>query len=104
MKALDFVEALKISDDVFNRYKDQRPEWYARINHTPILSDIAVRMAEAFTLRDITNRQFPPEPLRTNLGEVEVVFVLDPAMPANTLELRSSSSVIRISGLKTDGD
>jgi hypothetical protein len=42
------IEALKVCDRVFNKYKDDQPHWWKRMDGTPILNDVSVRMAEAF--------------------------------------------------------
>jgi hypothetical protein len=45
---LDFVRALKIAEGVFEQYGKDQPKWWRRMDGTPILNDVAVRMAEAF--------------------------------------------------------
>lgn len=45
---LNFVDALKIAEEVFEQYHKDQPKWWRRMDGTPILNDIAVRMAEAF--------------------------------------------------------
>ena len=45
---LDFVKALKIAEGVFEKYRTDQPKWWRRMDGTPILNDVAVRMAEAF--------------------------------------------------------
>lgn len=47
-RPLDFVRALKIAEGVFERYGKDQPKWWRRMDGTPILNDVAVRMAEAF--------------------------------------------------------
>jgi hypothetical protein len=44
----DFCCALKISERVFNQYKEDQLKWWKRMDGTPILNDVAVRMATAF--------------------------------------------------------
>ncbi len=46
-KRLGFVEALAIAEGVFYQYKMEHPKWWNRMDGTPILNDIAVRMAVA---------------------------------------------------------
>jgi hypothetical protein len=43
-----FVEALKVADRAFEKYKEDHLNWWKRMDGTPILHDIAVRMADAF--------------------------------------------------------
>lgn len=45
---LNFVDALKIAEAVFEQYQKDQPKWWRRMDGTPILNDVAVRMAEAF--------------------------------------------------------
>lgn len=45
---IDFVQALKIADGVFKQYQVDNLQWWKRMDGTPILNDISVRMAEAF--------------------------------------------------------
>lgn len=47
-RPLDFVRALKIAEGVFEQYGKDQPKWWRRMDGTPILNDVAVRMAEAF--------------------------------------------------------
>ncbi len=44
----DFVGSLKIAEAVFAQYRIDQPKWWKRMDGTPILNDVAVRMAEAF--------------------------------------------------------
>lgn len=44
----DFVWLLSIAEGVFAKYKVEQPRWWKRMDGTPILNDVAVRMAEAF--------------------------------------------------------
>lgn len=46
--ALDFVAALKIAEGVFEQYRQDQLRWWKKMDGTPILNDVAVRMAEAF--------------------------------------------------------
>lgn len=46
--AMDFVEALAIANGVFDQYKADQLKWWKRMDGTPILNDVAVRMAMAF--------------------------------------------------------
>lgn len=48
LKAPDFVTALSVANDVFKQYQKDQYKWWRRMDGTPILNDIAVRMAEAF--------------------------------------------------------
>jgi hypothetical protein len=43
-----FTEALKIADGVMKQYKLDHLKWWKRMDGTPTLNDLAVRMAEAF--------------------------------------------------------
>lgn len=45
---MNFVEALQVSDSVFEQYKKDYPQWWKRMDGTPILNDVSVRMAVAF--------------------------------------------------------
>lgn len=45
---IGFVEALAIAEGVLARYKQDQPKWWKRMDGTPIVNDIAVRMAQAF--------------------------------------------------------
>ena len=44
----DFVIRLKLAKEVFEQYKQDQEKWWRRMDGTPILNDIAVRMAEKF--------------------------------------------------------
>lgn len=46
--AIDFVQALSIAQGVFDKYKKEQYVWWRKMDGTPILGDVAVRMAEAF--------------------------------------------------------
>lgn len=46
---MNYIEALKIADSVFGRYKSDYPKMWKKIDGTPIENDIAVRMAVAFS-------------------------------------------------------
>jgi hypothetical protein len=61
---LDFVESLKIAESVFEKYRNDQPKWWRRMDGTPILNDVAVRMAEAFRdhYRPAVEPQSPREP------------------------------------------
>lgn len=48
MVSLDFVMALKIAEEVFEQYKKDQRKWWKRMDGTPILNDVAVRIATAF--------------------------------------------------------
>lgn len=50
--ASKFVQSLKTAQAVFERYKEEQPKWWKRMDGTPILNDVAVRMAQAFQLPD----------------------------------------------------
>jgi hypothetical protein len=45
---MNFLQALKIAEGVLNQYREDHPKWWKRMDGTPILSDLAVRMAAAF--------------------------------------------------------
>ena len=49
---MDFIQALDIANAVFDQYKVHHLKWWKRIDGTPILNDVSVRMATAF--RDAT--------------------------------------------------
>ena len=53
---LDFVIALKIAERVFEQYSKDQPKWWKRMDGTPILNDVAVRMAQAFVKRQAEER------------------------------------------------
>jgi hypothetical protein len=48
-KRLTFTEARAVAQGVFERYKADQPTWWGCMDGTPILNDVAVRMAQAFT-------------------------------------------------------
>lgn len=48
---MDFVDALKIAQDVMDQYKCDHPKWWKRMDGTPILNDLPVRMASEFAIR-----------------------------------------------------
>jgi hypothetical protein len=50
MVSLDFVAALKISEEVLEQYKKDQIKWWKRMDGTPILNDLSVRMACAFQI------------------------------------------------------
>jgi hypothetical protein len=50
----DFMAALRIAENVFAKYRQDHPDWWARMDGTPILNDIAVRMAESFLESEVT--------------------------------------------------
>jgi len=50
-RKLDFVSALKVAELVLEQYKLDQPRWFKRMDGTPILNDVAVRMAKAFSDR-----------------------------------------------------
>jgi hypothetical protein len=43
-----FVAAMTVADSVFEQYRRDQPKWWKRMDGTPILNDVAVRMAQAF--------------------------------------------------------
>lgn len=45
---MSFVEALKLAESVMEQYRLDQPKWWKRMDGTPILNDVSVRMAEAF--------------------------------------------------------
>lgn len=45
---MNFVEALKVSQGVLETYKQNYPKFWLKLDGTPILNDLSVRMAEAF--------------------------------------------------------
>lgn len=45
---IGFVDALAVAQGVLARYKQDHLKWWKRMDGTPLLNDIAVRMAEAF--------------------------------------------------------
>jgi hypothetical protein len=48
LEDFDFVHALSVAKEVFEHYKIDHHRWWRRMDGTPILNDVAVRMAEAF--------------------------------------------------------
>lgn len=48
MANLDFVESMEIARGVLAQYKLDHLKWWRRMDGTPILNDLAVRMAIAF--------------------------------------------------------
>ena len=45
---MNFIEALAVAQEVFDQYKIDQPKWWRRMDGTPILNDLPVRMAAAF--------------------------------------------------------
>lgn len=45
---MDFTKALGVTTGVFEQYRIDHPKWWKRMDGTPILNDVAVRMAAAF--------------------------------------------------------
>lgn len=45
---MDFIQALAIANGVFDQYKEDQPKWWRKLDGTPMLNDLSVRMAEAF--------------------------------------------------------
>jgi SMC interacting uncharacterized protein involved in chromosome segregation len=45
----DFIVALDIAKSVLDKYRVEQYKWWKKLDGTPALNDIAVRMAEAFT-------------------------------------------------------
>ena len=48
IREFGFVQLLKVATRVFEQYRTDQPKMWARMDGTPILNDVAVRMAEAF--------------------------------------------------------
>jgi len=48
VREFGLLEALRVAQRVFDKYKGDQPKWWKRMDGTPILNDVAVRMAEAF--------------------------------------------------------
>jgi hypothetical protein len=51
-QSIDYCAYLAVAEQVFQQYKQDQPKWWKRMDGTPILNDIAVRMAEAFLATD----------------------------------------------------
>ena len=49
---MNFIEALKVAETVMAKYLNDYPKWWKRMDGTPILNDLPVRMAEAFAEND----------------------------------------------------
>lgn len=45
---LDYVEALRIADAIFETYRTDWPSYWRKLEGTPIRNDLAVRIAQAF--------------------------------------------------------
>lgn len=45
---MDFIDALNIATGVFDQYKIDQLKWWKKMDGTPILNDVAVRMAMEF--------------------------------------------------------
>ena len=45
---MNVIDAMKIAEGVFDQYRKDQPKWWKRMDGTPILNDITVRMAQAF--------------------------------------------------------
>lgn len=54
---MDFVKALEIAKGVLEQYRQDQPKWWKRMDGTPILNDVAVRMAEAFIAHDEAEKE-----------------------------------------------
>ena len=48
MSTREFADFLEVAGKVFGQYRADQPKWWKRMDGTPILNDIAVRMARAF--------------------------------------------------------
>ena len=46
---MNFIEALKVAETVMEHYRSDYPQWWKRMDGTPILNDLPVRMAQAFS-------------------------------------------------------
>ena len=62
-----FVAALAVADRVFAQYQNDQPKWWKRMDGTPILNDVSVRMAQAF-LEATQGPSQPPTQLRYEEG------------------------------------
>lgn len=49
IRVMNIIDAMKVAESVFEQYKLDHPKWWKRMDGTPILNDIIVRMAKAFT-------------------------------------------------------
>jgi hypothetical protein len=65
----DFVAALAIADKVFAQYHVDQPQWWKRMDGTPIMNDIPTRMALAFVNR--VNIPLPTQALDLALEKAE---------------------------------
>jgi len=54
---MDFVKALDVAQGVFDQYKADQRKWWNRMDGTPILNDVAVRMAKAFAALTASQEQ-----------------------------------------------
>lgn len=63
---MNFIEALAVADRVFAQYRVDYPKWWRRMDGTPILNDVSVRMAQAFV--DEWNTR-TPSPSPATMGE-----------------------------------
>jgi hypothetical protein len=45
---MDFIRALAVANEVFGQYKIDQFKWWRKLDGTPMLNDLSVRMAEAF--------------------------------------------------------
>jgi hypothetical protein len=54
---LSFQDLIRTATSVFDQYKIDQRKWWNRMDGTPILNDIAVRMAEAFRTAFDTHTQ-----------------------------------------------
>jgi hypothetical protein len=45
---LDFVSGLAVAQSVFEKYKVDQRKWWSRLDGTPMLNDLSVRMTQAF--------------------------------------------------------
>ena len=50
--SFNLYSALRVAQQVFEQYQRDQPKMWARMDGTPILNDVAVRMAEAFVKAD----------------------------------------------------
>jgi hypothetical protein len=46
---MDYLSSLDIAQNVLEKYQRDQPKWWKRMDGTPILNDVAVRMAFAYS-------------------------------------------------------
>lgn len=93
---MDFIRALAVADKVFELYKIEEYKWWRKLDGTPMLNSLSVRMAEAF--RDEFDAA-DPAPLVAQASpdnsEVPYLIVFDDTDRENELVIGDWRAAIR---------